>query len=130
MKNKKLILAAVAMVVVIALMVGVYFATRPATSRGAKTITVNVVHADETKKEFTYHTDEEFLAPVLLAEELVEGDDTEYGLTIHTVDGEKADWSVNQSYWALYINGEYAMTGASETPVNDGDVFELVYTIG
>lgn len=130
MKNKKLILAAVALVLVIAAMLGIYLATRPATSQGSKAITVTVVHADGSEKKFEYRTDAEYLADVLLAEGLVQGDNTQYGLTVHTVDGEKADWNANQSYWALFIGEEYAMTGASETPVNDGDSFKWVYTIG
>lgn len=130
MKNKKMILAAVALVVVVALMAGVYFATKPATSEGAKAVTITVLHADGSEKVFECHTDAEYLDEVLLAEKIAEGDQTEYGLTIHTVDGEKADWNVNQSYWALIINGEYAMTGASSTPVVDGDAYRLEYTIG
>lgn len=130
MKNKKMLIAVIALAVVIALLVGVYVATRPATSEGAKTITVTVVHADGSSKDFTYHTDEEFLAPVLVAEGLVVGTEGPYGLSIDAVDGETASWEANQSYWALYIGEEYATTGASSTPVNDGDSFKLVYTIG
>lgn len=130
MKNKKLIIAVVALVALVAVFLGIWFATRPETSQGAKTITVTVIHADGSTKDFTCHTDEEYLAPVLEAENIAQGDQTEYGLTIHTVDGEKASWEENQSYWALFIGEEYAMTGASQTPVNDGDVFKLVYTIG
>lgn len=130
MKNKKLILAVVALVAVVALFFGVWLATRPETTQGEKVITVTVIHADGTSKAFTYDTDAEYLADVLVAEGLVEGDNTEYGLTIHTVDGEKASWEENRSYWALYIGEEYATTGASATPVNDGDTFKLEYTIG
>ena len=130
MKNKKLILAVVALSAVVGLLLGVYFATRPETSQGSKTFTVTVVHKDGTEKEFTYSTDEEYLGAVLVAENLLQGDQGEYGLMIHTVDGEKADWNVDQSYWALYIGEEYAVTGVDTTPVNDGDSFRLVYTIG
>ena len=130
MKNKKMILAAVALVLVVALMAGVYFATKPATSKGAKAVTVTVLHADGTEKVFNCRTDAEYLDEVLLAEKIAEGDETEYGLTIHTVDGEKADWSVNQSYWAFYLGEEYAMTGIYDTPITDGGVYKLVYTIG
>ena len=130
MKNKKLILAAVALVLVIAAMLGIYFATRPATSQGSKTITVTVVHADGAEKKVTIRTDAEYLAEALLAENLVIGEDSQYGLNIHTVDGEKASWEANQSYWALFIGEDYATTGVSQTPVNDGDSFKLVYTIG
>ena len=130
MKNKKLILAAVALALVIAAMLGIYFATRPATSQGSKTITVTVIHADGSEKKVTIRTDAEYLAEALLAENLVIGEDSQYGLNIHTVDGEKASWEANQSYWALFIGEDYATTGVSQTPVNDGDSFKLVYTIG
>ena len=128
--NKKVILAAVAFVAVIAIFLGVWALTRPQMSEGTKSYKVTVVHGDGTKKEFNYRTDRENLADALLDEGLLVGDITQYGLTVHTVDGEKADWNVNKSYWGLYINGEYAMTGASETPVNDGDHFTWEYTIG
>lgn len=130
MKNKKILIAAIVIVALIAVMAGAYFAARPAVAEGAKTISVTVVHADGSEKQFQYRTDEEYLGPVLLAEGLAEGEDGPYGLTIYVVDGEKADWNENQSYWALYIGEEYAATGADSTPVKDGDSFRLVYTIG
>jgi hypothetical protein len=130
MNNKKLILVAVALVTAVAVMLGVYFATRPETSQGAKTITVTVVHKDGTEKVFEYNTDEEYLGPVLLDEALVVGENGPYGLMISAVDGEVADWNVDQGYWALFVGEEYAVTGADTTPINDGDSFKLVYTIG
>jgi len=130
MKNKKIIIAAIAVVAVLALMVGVWFATRPEIQQGSKTITVTVVHKDGSSKNFTYQTDEEFLGPVLLANNLVVGVEGPYGLEIHEVEGVKADWNVDQSYWALYVGEEYATSGADTTPIKDGDTFKLVYTIG
>ena len=53
MKNKKLILTLVAFVAVIGILAGIYFATRPQTQQGSKTITVTVVHKDKTEKTFT-----------------------------------------------------------------------------
>ena len=130
MKNKKILIAAIAVVAVLALMVGIWLITRPDTQEGAKTITVTVVHKDKTEKTFTYHTDEEFLGPVLLAEGLIEGEEGPYGIMISTVDGELADWNVDQGYWAVYEGEEYAMQGIDQTPVYDGSTFKLVYTIG
>ena len=130
MKDKKLIIAVIALVAVAAVLLGVYAANRPETAEGSKTITVTVIHSDETSKDFVYHTDEEYLGPVLLAEGLVEGENGKYGLVISAVDGETADWNINQSYWALYVGEEYAITGADATPINDGGLFKLVYTIG
>ena len=130
MKNKKMVIAAVALVLVIALMGGIFLMTRPETSAGSKIFTITVVHKDGSEKVFEYKTDEEYLGPVLLAEGLAVGEQSTYGLMISAVDGETADWNVDQSYWALFIGEEYATTGADTTPVNDGDVFKLVYTFG
>ena len=130
MKNKKLIIAIVAVVVLIAVMVGIYFATRPETVEGAKTITVTVVHKDGTEKAFTCHTDEEYLGPVLLTEKIVEGENGPYGLMISAADGEVADYNVDQGWWQILIGEESATLGADSIPVKDGDTFKLVYTVG
>lgn len=129
MKNKKLIFAIAALVLVAAIFVGVYFATRPETSQGAKTYAVTVVHGDGTSKSFTYHTDEEYLGDALVAEGLITGYESQYGLTVESVDGEAAVWEENQAYWALYVGEDYATTGVSATPVHDGDSFKWVYTV-
>ena len=130
MKNKKIVIAAAALVVVIAILVGVAFASRPQTSEGAKAITVTVIHMDGTEAVFAYDTDEEYLGPVLLAEGLVEGEEGPYGLTISAVDGETASWEENQSYWALYVGEDYATTGADGVALTDGGSYKLVYTLG
>ncbi|MBQ9843330.1 MAG: hypothetical protein IJO31_04185 [Oscillospiraceae bacterium] len=130
MNNKKLILAAIALVAIIAVLVGVYLATRsgPAAA-GAKAITVTVVHSDGTEKVFHYNTDAEKLGAYLEEQGLIESQGADAGM-FHTVDGEKADWNVNQSYWAFYLGEDYAMTGIYDTDIADGGVYKLVYTIG
>lgn len=127
MNKKKIILALVALIVVVGVFVCVWFATRPESTEGAKSITVQVVHADKTEKSFTYNTDAEKLGAFLEAENLIVGSGD--GM-FHTVDGEKADWSVNQSYWAFYVNGEYATAGIYDTDIVDGTVYKLEYTLG
>lgn len=127
MNKKKIILALVALIVVVGVFVGVWFATRPESTEGAKSITVQVVHADKTEKSFTYNTDAEKLGAFLETENLIVGSGD--GM-FHTVDGEKADWNVNQSYWAFYVNGEYATAGIYDTDIVDGTVYKLEYTLG
>lgn len=130
MKNKKtwIAVAAVALVVVLALVAT--FALKPKGADGTKNITVTVVHKDQTEKVFTYATDEEYLGAVLVTEGLVEGENSDFGLMITVVDGEEASWDADQSYWAFYVGEEYAQTGVDSTPINDGDSYKLVYTIG
>ena len=129
MKNKKIVLAVVALVVLVAVMAGLYVLTRPGAVLGPKTIEVQVVHSDGSQKTFTYTTEAKYLGEALYAEGLIIADESNPGM-FHTVDGEKADWAVNKSYWSFYIGEEYAMTGVETTPIHHGDVFKLVYTIG
>lgn len=130
MKNKKMILAAVALAAVAALMAGVFLATRPETSADTKQITIQVVHGDGSGMMYAVETNEAYLGPVLLDKGIAEGVEGAYGLEIHTVDGEKASWEENHSYWALYIGEAYATTGADGVALTDGGVYKLVYTIG
>lgn len=129
MKNKKLVAAGVAILAVLLVIFGiVWYTSRPAASEGTKTITVEVVHKDESKKTFTCKTDEEYLAGVLVSEKIIEDDPSETGM-FFVVDGEKAVYEDDQSYWAVYENGEYAQLGVNELPISDGDTFSLVYTV-
>lgn len=128
-KNKKIILGVVALVVVIAMLLGVYFVTRPDTAREAKELTIVVVHGDGSEKDFDIHTDAEYLEGALTENEIASGSDSEYGLFITTVDGETADDS-QQQWWCITKGGEMLMTGASETPIADGETYELTLTTG
>lgn len=125
--NKKTWIALAAFVVLVAVLLTVFFLTRPETEAGAKEITVTVIHADGSSKNFTYHTDEEYLGALLLAEGLITGSEGQYGLVIESVDGESADWEKDQAYWSLYEGEAYADQGVSQTPVRDGATYKLVY---
>ena len=94
------------------------------------TITVEVINSAGEHTDHTITTTASMLADALLEAGFVEGPVEEYGLYITTVDGETADWNTDQAYWALSQNGEYLMTGASDTPIHDGDHYELTYTKG
>ena len=125
--NKKTIIALIALVLVVGVFAGVWFATRGQSAEGSKTFTVQVIHADKTEKTFTYTTEETKLGTFLEAEGLIVGSGD--GM-FHTVDGEKADWNENQSYWALYLGEDYATAGIYDTDIADGAVYKLEYTIG
>lgn len=127
MKNKKLVIAIAALVAAVAVLLGVYMATRPETVEGSKHVTVVIVHSDGAEKTLEYDTDAEYLADLLLEKELAAGYESEYGLTIESVDGEAAVWETDSAYWALYIGEEAAITGASGIVLTDGGIYKLVY---
>lgn len=122
--NKKTVLALAALVVAAALLFGLWYLNRDQPQKGAKLVAVEVIHGDESRKEFTYHTDAEYLGEVLVTEGLVQGEQGGYGLFITTVDGETAQDSLRQ-WWCITKEGERVDTGADATPIADGDRFEL-----
>ena len=126
MRGKKAWLPAAALVVVALLLLGIWYVNRPQGQAGDKTITVEVVHADESSREFTYQTSEEFLGPVLIEEGLVQGEEGTYGLFITTVDGETAG---GNQWWCITQDGQMVETGADTTPIADGDHFELTMSV-
>lgn len=92
-------------------------------------ITVIVVDDKEKDTKFEIYTDAEMLGDALAEAELVQGDETEYGLFINTVNGLTVD-SNNQEWWCITKGGEVLMTGVDTTPIEDGDTFELTFTVG
>ena len=94
-----------------------------------KDITLKVVHGDGTEKEFPITTTAATLGDALVAEGLVEGEESSYGLFITTVDGETVD-DANQEWWCLTKGGEMWNYGADATELSDGDTYELTFTVG
>lgn len=92
---------------------------------GSVKITVIVVDVDGNETNFVVNTDKETVGDALLEQNLIEGEDGDYGLYVKTVNGITADYDTDQTYWAFYVNGEYASTGVDSTPVNEGDTYEF-----
>ena len=127
---KKIVAFMLAMLLVLSLAAcGGPAKTDESTGAAEKSFTVTVTHGDGGTKDFTYKTDADMLGDYLEEQGLILSEGADDGM-FHTVDGEKADWNVNQSYWALYLGEEYAMTGIYDTPITEGAVYKLVYTIG
>lgn len=95
--------------------------------KGEKTVQVEVKVEDQSVT-FTLKTDNDILGDALIEHDLIEGEDGAYGLYVKKVNGITADYDVDQSYWALYKDGEYCMSGVDTTKISDGEHYELVYT--
>lgn len=124
MKNKKTIIALIALIVCAAVLCAVYFAMRSKPVEGQKTITVQMQY-DDVDREVEITTTEEYLSGALQQEKLIEGEDSAYGLYITTVDGRAADGSKNE-FWGIYKDGTMTETGADGVVIADGDHYELV----
>lgn len=87
-----------------------------------------VVDLDGSEKSFDIKTDAKTVGEALLSEELISGEQGDYGLMVDTVNGVKYDYNADGAYWAFYVNGEYAMAGVDSTEIVDGATYSFVAT--
>ena len=130
--NKKAIIAVAILLVLVLGAIIAWFALRPKPAEvpdGTIGIVVEVKHKDESTKEFAIRTDSENLRGALEQENLIQGDESEYGLYVKTVDGETADDGA-QEWWCFTKDGEMLMTGVDDTLIADGEHYEIVFTVG
>lgn len=96
----------------------------------AVTFTVIVKDLEGNETTFEYTSSAASVGEALVAEGLVVGHEASYGLYIDSVNGIAADWDNEQTYWAFYINGEYATTGIGDTPITADTTYGLTLTKG
>lgn len=130
--NKKALIAGVTgLVVLILVFAGIAFAFREKPVEGSKSITIEVVNQSSESENYQVKTDAEFLRQAMEEAEglTFSGTESEYGMMVDTVNGVRADYTLDGAYWSFYINGEYCNYGIDEQPVKDGDAFSIVYTL-
>ena len=127
--KKKIIMGLVAFVAVIAAFIAIYFNFREKPVEGTKEVVIKVV--DNNKETTTYElkTDAKYLKEAMDEAEGLKysGTEGQYGLMIDTVNGIRADYTLDGAYWSFYVNDQYCNYGISEQPIEDGDVFSIVY---
>ena len=130
-KSKKII-GVSAVVALVAILAVVFFVFRETPVEGSKSVTIEVVNKTEETKEYTLKTDAKYLKQAMEEAEGLEfkGSDGQYGLMITEVNGELAEYTTNGAYWSFYVNDKYCNYGIDQQPVNDGDTFKIVYTVG
>ena len=132
MKNnkKKIIIGLVAFVAVIAAFIAIYFNFREKPVVGSKEIVIKVVSVEDKVTTYELKTDAKYLQEAMDEAKGLEysGTESQYGLMIDTVNGVRADYTLDGAYWSFLVNDEYCNYGISEQPIEDGDVFSIVYT--
>lgn len=92
---------------------------------GAKQFTLVIADKDGNETRLEIHTDKDIVGEALLDNQVVAGEDSQYGLYVKTVNGITADFDTDGVYWAFYIDGEYAMTGVDATEITEGVTYSL-----
>lgn len=95
-----------------------------------KSIAFTVVHGDGSKKEFPIETTADNLRAALEEQNLIAGEESEYGLFVKTVDGETVN-DANEEWWCLTDkDGNSTPTGVDDTKIADGDAYTFTFTVG
>lgn len=132
-KRTKIILAAVAALALIAAMILAYIHFVPKTQEGLKTVTIEVIDKQGNTTTYEVKTNGEYLIDAMKDAKAsgftYDGENGEYGFTIYSINGLKADFNADSAYWGFYINDEYANFGVSEQPIADGDKITFRYII-
>lgn len=128
--NKKIIIGIALVVAVIAILAVVYALFRAKPAEGSKEITIEVVNKEQESRMYEVKTNAEYLRQAMEETEglAFEGQDSEYGMMVESVNGETASYETDGAYWSFYVNGEYCNYGIDTQPVLNGDAFRIEYT--
>lgn len=94
---------------------------------GSNTVKVEVKLGDNCVT-FTIRTNKDNLSDALLEHNLIEGEQSAYGLLIQKVNGITADYDSDKAYWGFYKDGQLMNTGADAATINNNEHYEFVYT--
>lgn len=127
--NKGILIGAAALVVVVGIFALIYTQLIQKPVQGEKEIALDVVLADGSTTTHDLKTSQEYLGGALAEYQLVQGQQGDYGLFIETVNGVTAD-EAKQEWWCLTKSGEQVNTSADQTPILDGERYELTLMVG
>ncbi len=92
---------------------------------GDTKFTLTVTDGNGVETLFEISTDKTTVGEALLELDLISGENGPYGIYIKSVNGITADFDKDGTYWAFYIDGEYAMSGVDTTDIEDGHSYAL-----
>ncbi len=84
-----------------------------------------VVDKNGNKTEFTVKTEKKTVGEALQDAGLIEGENGPYGLYVKKVNGILADFNVDGTYWAFYVNDQYATSGVDKTEIKAGETYSF-----
>ncbi len=87
--------------------------------------TFEVIDAESNTERKELETNDSNLGTVLQRLGLIKGEQGPYGLYIKEVNGITADYDKDGTYWALYINDEYAMSGVDQIEITNNAVYSF-----
>ena len=129
-KKKKITLISVFVAVVAVAAIVAVVLNQKSTTAGVKNFKVQIVSERDGYDQTTdCKSDAEFLGEFLRNYSDCEYQESDYGIYVTGFDGMKEDLD-NQYWWCISVNGEAAVTGADEIPLQDGDTYNFTLKQG
>lgn len=96
---------------------------------GKKTVNLTVEARDKTVL-FTIKTNAKTVGEALKEHNLIQGEESDFGLYIKHVNGIRADYALDGAFWAFCKDGEMLEKGVDQTPIEEGENnYEFVFTL-
>lgn len=129
--NKNLLIGLIALIAVAAIFTSVFFIFREKPVAGNKQIVIEVLGKSGQSTRYDVSTDAEYLRQAMEEADglTFSGTESEYGLMVDTVNGDRADYGADGAYWSFYVNDEYCNYGIDTQPIENGDKFSIKYTV-
>lgn len=91
--------------------------------KGEKQFYFTVIDLNENEEYFEIYTNKTTVGDALEELHLISGEKGSYGIYVKEVNGISADYNTDGTYWAFYVNGEYALKGADLTEIVAGETY-------
>ena len=129
-KKKGLIIGVCIFAALVIAGVAIFVLTRQ-TSGESKTISIVVTNSQGESNSYIMNTRAEYLRQAMDESKYItySGTESEYGMMVEEINGERAVYAEDNAYWAIYVNGEYGQYGIDSQPVTDGDCYSFVYEV-
>ncbi|MBR6344947.1 MAG: DUF4430 domain-containing protein, partial [Lachnospiraceae bacterium] len=90
---------------------------------GDKSFTLEVTGEDANVISCVVYTNASTVGEALTELNLIDGDDSDYGLFVKSVNNMTYNYETDGKYWAFYVDGEYAVNGVDDTEITDGSTY-------
>ncbi len=90
---------------------------------GEMSFVFTVVDADGSETLFNIFTNKTTVGEALKEHNLIDGETSQFGLYVKTVNSISYDYVKDGKYWAFYVDGEYAPKGVDKTEIKKGSSY-------
>ena len=102
----------------------------PEIGEGENTFLFEVVTDEDMSYFWVVSTDKTTVGEALLELDLIRGEESEFGFFVTEINGLVADFDADGTFWAFYVDGEFAMEGVMDTEIEPDTTYAFVFTEG